>query len=184
MKTDDINQFIHDVGKLKRKDRAGWVKHKIKSPESVAEHNFRMAVMALVLSEKNGLDQNKCVKMALVHDIPEYNTPDYTPFDKIGTDEKHHKEEIAMRELCAQIENGDELFELWNEYREGVSAEAKFVKKLDKLEMMFQAEEYAEEQSDKDLELFWKMQADFDFGELTGIFELLRKKRTSTLKKA
>lgn len=181
---ENIHQFIHNIGSLKRKSRAGWVKHKVDRPESVAEHNFRMAVMALVLSKKLGLDQNKCVKMALVHDIPEYKTPDYTPFDKVTKEEKFRQEGKAMKELCGKIEDGDEVFDLWNEYRERKTPEAKFVKQLDKLEMMFQAEEYAREQPDKDLELFWEMQDDFDFGELAGIFELLKTKRITTPRKS
>jgi hypothetical protein len=49
--------------------------------------------------------------------------------------------------------------------------------------MMFQAEEYAREQPDKDLELFWEIQDDFDFGELAEIFNLLKTGRTKTPKK-
>jgi len=168
-----LNQFIHDVGKLKRKDRAGWVRHGVENPESVAEHSFRTAILALVLSDKFGLDSNKTVKMALVHDLAEAQIPDFTPFDNLSTEEKFKLEQETMKNLCANITNGEQVLELWYELEAGKTKEARFVKKLDKLEMMFQAREYGDEQPDKDLELFWQMIQDFDFDELSSVFEEL-----------
>lgn len=174
-----FNDFVHDVGKLKRKDRAGWVRHQIETPESVAEHSFRTAVLALVLAEKFGLDVNKTVKMAIIHDLAEYKVPDLTPFDNVTEEEKFRQEEQAMQKLCAKVECGPDIMSLWYEIEEGKSPEAQFIRRLDKLEMMFQAQEYAQEQPDKDLELFWEMIKGFDFGDLSHIFNSLKQGRKS-----
>lgn len=176
----NLHQFIHDVGKLKRKARAGWVKHNVDQPESVAEHSFRMGIMAYTLAPKFGLNPDKVLKMSLFHDLSEYKIPDYTPLDNVTKEAKYKETREAMKELCSQIENGDEIFSLWNEFEERKTPEAKFVKALDRLEMMFQAEEYAQEQPDKDLELFWEMSQGFDWDVLEEIFELLKTNRTKT----
>lgn len=172
-----LNNFIHDAYRLKRKDRAGWVRRGIENPESVAEHSFGVALIALVLSEKFGLDSNRAVKMGLIHDLAEYSVPDFTPFDNVPQEKKFRLEEEAMKKLCSELENGDEILTLWYELEKGESPEAQFIKRLDKLEMMFQAKEYAQEQPEKDLELFWEMIEDFEFGELGEIFNKLKAER-------
>ncbi|HVZ67074.1 MAG TPA: HD domain-containing protein [Patescibacteria group bacterium] len=176
----NLHQFIHDVGSLKRKDRAGWIRHAVEQPESVAEHSFRAGIMAFVLAPSFGLDPNKCMKMAIFHDLGEHSIPDYTPFDNITREQKHREEEEAMRTLCSKIPNGDEVLGLWQEFEEGETAEAKLVRGIDRLEMMFQAEEYAREQPTKDLELFWEMSQESHFGELFSVYEALRIRRTIT----
>jgi len=172
-----FNEFVHDVGKLKRKDRAGWIRHQIETPESVAEHSFRIGILALVLAEKFGLDVNKTVKMAIIHDLAEYKVPDLTPFDNVTKEEKFRLEEQAMQELCTKVESGPAIMGLWYEIEKGKTPEAQFIKRLDKLEMMFQAQEYMQEQPDKDLELFWEMIEEFDFGDLLDIFNSLKQSR-------
>lgn len=169
-----LNEFIHEVGQLKRRDRAGWVRRGIENPESVAEHSWRTAVLVLILADRFGIDSTKTVKMALVHDLAEAQVPDFTPFDDISHEEKFRLEENAMKDLCSKLENGQELLGLWYKLESGETPEARFVKKLDKLEMMFQTKEYEEEQPDKDLQLFWEMIRDFDFGELQHIFKELQ----------
>ncbi len=177
---ENIHQFMQDVGKLKRKDRSGWIRHDVDQPESVAEHSFRVGIACFVLAPKFGLDPNKCLKMGMFHDLGEHKIPDYTPFDDITREEKYRQEEEALISLCSQIENGNEILDLWHEFEEGKTREAKFVRGMDRLEMMFQAEEYAIEQPDKDLELFWTMSIGYDFDVLTEIFDQLAQRRRPT----
>ena len=70
--------FFKTVGKSKRILRSGFVREKVISPESVAEHSFRTGVIAMVLSDKVGsnLNKDKLIKMALIHDIGEIITGD------------------------------------------------------------------------------------------------------------
>lgn len=76
MKIDRLIEFLKIVGKLKSLKRAGWVKSRIRSPETVAEHSFRTAVMAMILAPQLGIDQLKSMKMAIIHDIGEANIGD------------------------------------------------------------------------------------------------------------
>ncbi len=80
--------FILEIGKLKGKARKGWVIHKIKNPETTAEHIFQLAFLVWALGKKKNINTEKAIKMALVHDICEVYAPDFTPYDAMGLDEK------------------------------------------------------------------------------------------------
>lgn len=174
---EQFQEFIHNLGKLKRKDRTGWVNAGINKPESVAEHCFRTGMMAYIIAPKFGLNADKCLKMGLFHDVGEYEVPDYTPHDNIPKAEKRKQEEAAMRKLCEKLENGSEILGLWLEYEDQHTPEAKFVKAVDTLEMYNQATEYAQEQPEIDLEQFWQNSQNYDFGVLKDMFEELKKKK-------
>ena len=134
----DIIKFLEEIGKLKKIKRTGWVINKIPEPESVAEHIFRVSIMALIFSDKFKLDENKCIKMAMIHDLAEALEGDITPYDKIDEKSKHEIEEKAMKKLIKEIDN-KEILELWQEYEEKNTPEAKFVYDLDKFEMIIKA---------------------------------------------
>ena len=150
---DDLIEFLHKVGKLKKIKRTGWVLSKIPNPESVAEHSFRTAVMAFVLADKFRVNKERLIKMALVHDLAESLVGDITP-GEISRAEKFRKEKKAMQQLSRLVENGRELMGLWEDFEKGKSEEAKLVFQLDKLEMVIQALEYEGEHK-KDLGMFW-----------------------------
>jgi putative hydrolase of HD superfamily len=98
-----------------------------------------------------GADMNRCMKIALVHDLAEAIVGDITPNDGISKDEKRRLEKAAMEEICADRKD---LIEFWQEYEDGVSLEAKIVKDFDKLEMILTAGEY-ENQHKVDLQEFF-----------------------------
>ena len=95
-KKPDYLDFLKNVGKSKRLLRTGWVREKVKDPESVAEHSFRVSVLAMVLTDKLGydLDKNKLIKMALLHDLGEVITGDIVTerFDVIDIKKRDAKE--------------------------------------------------------------------------------------------
>ena len=151
-------RFFHLAGRLKDTPRAGWALRGISLPESVAEHSHRTALLALVLAPRAEppLDVARCVALALVHDLAEAIVGDITPYDNVSAEEKHGREEAAMREL-AVLAGDDSLAVLWREYAAAESPEARFVKELDKLETVLQAAEY-ERQGDAApgaLDEFW-----------------------------
>lgn len=74
--------FLSIVGRLKRLPRTGWVEAGIKEPESVADHSFRTAVLAMIPADLEGLDSDKVMRMALLHDLAEVETGDLTPDQK------------------------------------------------------------------------------------------------------
>ena len=75
--------------------------------------------------------------MAIIHDLPEVIVGDITPHDNISKQDKYTLENEAARTLFPA-----ELYELWKEAQEGKSAESKYLKQLDKLDMGLQAELY------------------------------------------
>jgi len=137
--------FIHTLERLKTQKRTGWVNHKIPNPESISDHMYRMAILAM-LSEDRELDVSKCVMMALVHDLAEAQGGDITPLEGIPKEEKHRLEAEAMHNFVHDMLHNSpaaqRIESLWLEYEEGQSPEAKFVKDLDKFEMASQALEY------------------------------------------
>jgi putative hydrolase of HD superfamily len=141
-------RFLHLAGRLKDTPRAGWRLRGISTPESVAEHSHRVALLALVLAPRAAppLDVGRCVAMALVHDLAEALVGDITPYDGVPGDEKRRREAAAMRELAA-LAGDASLVSLWREYDAAETAEARFVKELDKLETVLQAAEYARDGS-------------------------------------
>ncbi|PVZ99246.1 hypothetical protein BB558_004739 [Smittium angustum] len=64
----NILEFFNLVENLKKTKRTGWVNHNIPMPESISDHMYRMAIMAMTINDEN-LDRNRCIKMALVHDM-------------------------------------------------------------------------------------------------------------------
>ncbi len=132
--------FMHFVGKLKNIKRTGWIVQGIKNPESVADHSYRTVILSMVLARKFSLNQNKIIKMALIHDLAESITGDIVlekGNNKISSKkDKFQKEELAMKKIFSNLEEGKEYYELWLDYENQKSKEAKFLKQLDKLEMV------------------------------------------------
>ncbi|KAJ7979556.1 HD domain-containing protein 2 [Quillaja saponaria] len=153
--------FLSICHRLKTTKRAGWVLRDIKDPESIADHMYRMGLMALIASDNPGIDRNKCIKMAIVHDIAEAIVGDITPSDGISKTEKSQLEQEAIDHMCKVLGGGlraKEIVDLWMEYEANSSPEAKFVKDLDKVEMILQALEYESDQG-KDLDEFFQSTA-------------------------
>ncbi|HEX2094905.1 MAG TPA: HD domain-containing protein [Longimicrobiaceae bacterium] len=143
----DLLRFFRVAGRLKRTVRAGWALRGIQDPESVADHTFRLCLLVLMLSGEvhPPLDRERCLAMALVHDLGESIVGDITPYDGVPVEEKHRREGEAMAHLATLLGRG-EIRELWEEYQAGATPEARFVKELDRLETVLQAAEYGEEQ--------------------------------------
>ncbi|XP_041831656.1 HD domain-containing protein 2 [Melanotaenia boesemani] len=138
-------QFMKLIGQLKRVPRTGWVYRKVKKPESVSDHMYRMAMMSLTITDPT-VDKDRCIKLALVHDMAECIVGDIAPSDNISKAEKHRREEEAMRHLSSLLQDGlkQEIYALWEEYESQSSPEARLVKQFDLLEMILQAHEYEE----------------------------------------
>ncbi|KAF2074329.1 hypothetical protein CYY_004350 [Polysphondylium violaceum] len=156
-------EFFKIVGKLKTLKRTGWVRNGIILPESVSDHMYRMGMMGLCLdndikaNDGSLIDKMKCIKMSLVHDLGESIVGDFTPDDKITNQEKHDLEKNAMIEITNNLSKpvAQEILNLWQEYEENTTNEAKLVKDFDKFEMIVQAFEYEKQQPEKKLDSFF-----------------------------
>ena len=129
------DELIEILG-LKNVLRSGWVKAGITTPESVAAHSWGMSMLALKLAPKE-LNLARVLSLCIIHDIPEVRVGDLTPHDDTSTK--------AQDELKAMTEMAPEWVGLFEEYEQGQTPEAKFVKQLDKLDMALQAEIYQAE---------------------------------------
>ncbi|HOM24189.1 MAG TPA: HD domain-containing protein [Termitinemataceae bacterium] len=133
---------------LKGLYRQGWLKRGIPElrAESVADHSFGTALLALLLSNRlgkteefAGLDIHRCVEMALIHELGEVYAGDITPADGISKEEKYQREREAFVRVVAGLPEADRFLALWEEFESGTSPEARFVRQLDRLEMGIQA---------------------------------------------
>jgi putative hydrolase of HD superfamily len=135
-----------ELNHLKQLYRQGWLNRGISEAEceTVAEHSFATAILALWLAQINfpDLDQGKVVQMALIHDLGEIYAGDIIPADAIDPLEKHRCEANSLQRMLIRLPNGLEIMDLWNEFEQGESREAQLVKQADKLEMGLQAEVY------------------------------------------
>ncbi len=149
----DVNKFIEFqeiIGKLKHLKRTGWVMRDVPSPETVASHSWRMAVMALQKQDelkKLGVNVDHVIQMCLLHDVSEAIVGDIVPEHHQTADKKISKQEKYILETKA-IENMADKYNfaklktIFNEYEEQKTLEATVVKNLDKLDMLLQAYEY------------------------------------------
>ncbi|XP_026663503.1 5'-deoxynucleotidase hdd1 isoform X2 [Phoenix dactylifera] len=137
--------FLTLCHRLKATKRKGWINHGIKGPESIADHMYRMALMALIAGDLPGVNRERSIKIAIVHNIAEAIVGDITPSDGVPKAEKSRREQKALNEMCEILGGGlraDEIKELWAEYENNASIEARLVKDFDKVEMILQALEY------------------------------------------
>jgi 5'-deoxynucleotidase YfbR-like HD superfamily hydrolase len=134
--------FEH-AGRLKRLPRAGWLERGVNPAESVAEHSFRMALMAVFLGR--GMDRAALLATALIHDLAEAVVGDLTPGTTVDPREKQRAEEEALRTILDGVDGAGELMELWRDFELRRTPEGRLLKDLDKLEMAVQALEYARE---------------------------------------
>ncbi|XP_016945270.3 uncharacterized protein [Drosophila suzukii] len=139
----EIIQFMELIGNLKHTKRTGWVLRDVNDCESISGHMYRMSMLTFLLDGSEGLNQIRCMELALVHDLAESLVGDITPFCGVSKDEKRAMEFKAMEDICKLIEpRGKRIMELFEEYEHGETAESKFVKDLDRLDMVMQAFEY------------------------------------------
>jgi len=137
------------IGALKNTKRAGWVSHNIARSESVADHSFGVALLAMFLAKYFDMDSEKAVRMALIHDLGEASIGDIITQcgDQVIVDEaeKNRVERDALLGILEGAGNAEDIT-LFDEYLERRTPEAQFVHQLDKLEMAFQARWYEQEQ--------------------------------------
>lgn len=144
-----LRVYLRAMG-LKRLFRQGWLKRGLPEAacESVADHSFGTALLALLLAGRpphEGVDREKTVLMALVHELCEVYAGDITPADGVSPEEKARLERESLARVLGGLTGAEELFSLWEEFEAGESPEARLVKQLDRLEMGIQAAVYRAE---------------------------------------
>ena len=132
--------FMDKIEKLKCNTRHSWTSTDRR--ESVAEHSWRLCMMAFLLEEDlKGLDTQKLLTMCLIHDLGEAVTGDIPSFLKTEKDSK--VEEDAVVNLCKTLPQPQQkkFLDLFEEMNEMKTMEAKVYKGLDKMEAVIQHNE-------------------------------------------
>lgn len=128
-------RFLNKIEKLKCNTRHSWTSSG--RQESVAEHTWRLAVMAMLCADEYpALDINKVIKMCLVHDFGEAITGDIPAFEKTAAHEV--EEESAVTELVSELPSGmrEDMAALLAEMKALETPEAKLYKALDNMEAL------------------------------------------------
>jgi putative hydrolase of HD superfamily len=154
----NVVPLLKASAKLKEIQRRGWkVAGGIASPESVADHSFRMAILGAYLADSLGLDPGKVMRMCLIHDISESEIGDLMPEEKISENQHRKEEDRVARSLFETVppKSGRVFLSDWKELEERKTAEAKLVWEIDKLEMGLTMRDYVRSGGDpKKLERF------------------------------
>jgi putative hydrolases of HD superfamily len=134
-----ILTFLRAAERLKTVRRSGWTSEGER--ESVAEHTWRLGLMAMLLYGKtSGVDLARLLKMCLIHDLGEAIRGDVPAPAQVAGSDKADQERADLLELTISLPPAlrREVLELWDEYEAAATPEAKLAKGLDKLETILQ----------------------------------------------
>ncbi|MFW5932809.1 MAG: HD domain-containing protein [Candidatus Hadarchaeota archaeon] len=131
---------------MKRIPRMGWLEAGI-SPveaEDVAQHTFETSSVALLLLDSVKMDLNrvKVLEMSIVHDWAEAVTGDFSRevSEQLGRDKKEEIEEKVLENiLLKDLGEPDRYLELWKEYSNLKTNEAKLVRAADRISILLEA---------------------------------------------
>lgn len=132
-------QFIREAERLKNVLRTAYTSEG--RHESTAEHSWRLALLAAVLTgERPELDMQRVVLMCLIHDLGEAFDGDVPAIAQTAPGVKAASELAAMERLTRLLppEAGATIREIWEEYEACQTPEARWVKALDKAETIIQ----------------------------------------------
>lgn len=143
----NIYNYFKEINKLNETIRTGWINRKIplKRLESVGEHTFTMALLALSVIDKYDLELNveKVLKMILIHELGEIDVGDIALPNEEQAKKKYIGELNCVNRICDVLDE-KWMLDLWKEFEEKKTKEAIFVYKMDKLQAVIQAKYYSE----------------------------------------
>jgi len=131
----DIANFLFEVGILKNTPRSGY-QFLGTGGESVAEHSFRVAVIAYLLAKNEPkADTQKVLLMGLFHDFHEARTGDHNYVNKryVAVDEDR-----AVRDMAKELPFGQEIVSLIDEFNSGETLEARLSQDADQLDFILE----------------------------------------------
>jgi putative hydrolase of HD superfamily len=162
-----VDLFLETVT-LKRMPRAGWLTRNVPHVESVAEHSFGVAFVALALAEvlqaearlqpdQVALDLEVVLVMALLHDLAEVRLTDLpsSAVRLIPAGVKSQAEAAAIQDLVQPLPVAGRWTSLWQEFEDSATPEGRLVRDADKLEMMVQCLRY-EQAGSRGLDDYWQ----------------------------
>ena len=130
--------FLAEVDKMKNILRQTYITDKTRQ-ENSAEHSWHFALTALTLHEYcgiDGVDINRVIKMALVHDLVEIYAGDTPAYDVKGNEDKDVREKEAADKLFSLLpdEQSAEYRSLWEEFDRMETPDAFYGSAVDRLQ--------------------------------------------------
>ncbi len=130
-------EFVLELDKLKYIKRQTYVADNSKQ-ENDAEHSWHLALMTMLLDEYSNepIDKLKVMAMVLIHDVVEIDAGDTYAYDTVGNATKEAREKAAADRIFNILPEDQAIYyrSLWDEFEEGITAEAKFANSLDKIQ--------------------------------------------------
>ena len=160
-----------ELQRLKGLDRTGWVLRGLPPrTESVAAHSFGVAATAMLLADELlargvSIDLNRTMRMALIHDWAEARIGDMprTATQYFGAETRRRAEVAAFIDLVASSGAGATVYrELFEDYEQRASLEAKLVKAADIIDLLVQVLAL-ERAGSRGLDEFWEVAHEPDF---------------------
>lgn len=142
MKSADITsrlQFLREAERLKDTLRSAYTTSG--RTESVADHSWRLTLLAMTFSDQlPDVDLLRLLKICVLHDLGEAIDGDIPAPEQDTVAPKSDKERNDFLYLITPLPDllKSEFLSLWDEYEDGVSDEAKVAKALDKVETILQ----------------------------------------------
>ena len=134
---DQLLAFLKEIEQMKHIKREIWTPDESRQ-ENDAEHSWHLALYLLVFEKDlpEGFDLLRALKMALTHDLVEIYAGDTFAFDDEGHKTKDAREQASAQKLFSQLppELEEEFTNLWLEFEQAQTREAKFVKSFDTLQ--------------------------------------------------
>lgn len=140
MRPEELIPALHLAERLK--DTTRHCRTSKGRPESVAEHSWRLALLAYWLKDDfPEADMDRVIRMCLIHDLGEAFTGDIPSFRKTAEDEA--VEEARLRAWVGTLPEPfrAEMDALYREMAERATTEARIFKALDNLEAVIQHNE-------------------------------------------
>ena len=129
-------RFILEIDKLKSIIRQSYLIAGSRQ-ENSAEHSWHVALLGMLLAEyaEQPVDVLRTMKMLMIHDIIEIDAGDTYCYDEAGTVDQSNRENAAAERLFGLLPEDQmiELRELWDEFEERSTPEAKFAATIDRL---------------------------------------------------
>ena len=131
----NIVNFLFEIGILKKIPRSGY-QFLGTGNESVAEHSFRVAIIAYTLAKNEPkADRHKVVLMSLFHDFHEARTGDHNYVNKRYVAVNENK---AVNDLARKLPFGREIISLIDEFNSRETLEARLSQDADQLDFILE----------------------------------------------
>lgn len=185
----DIYKTLEEILVLKKLRRTGWQLRGYKDCESLSDHCFGTIFLTYFfvnIIKSSKIDAYKAICMAIIHELGEAKIGDipFTAYNYFK--DKGKRELMAISDVFEKIPSVKlEVINLFQEFENGQSIEAKLVKAMDKLDMLITALDY-EKFGIRTLQDFWDNEKNFEyfafFPEVEEFVKFLRKEREKLLK--